>query len=267
MSGAGSAPRATSRYGQLIERVFFDRHRKGAREVEFTRSDLKAAAVALGIVLPDNLGDVLYSVRFRTPMPQSIRDTEPAGSEWIVELAGRSRYRFKLSAVSRILPNPNLARIRIPDATPEVIAAYSLDDEQALLAKVRYNRLIDIFLGLTTYSLQNHLRTTVKGVGQIEIDELYVGIDRAGCHYLLPVQAKGGSDQISPVQTAQDLKWCAQRFPDLRCRPISAQFVGTERIALFELTMEGEQLRIVDERHYALVPASELSTAEISAYR
>ncbi len=28
------------------------------------------------------------------------------------------------------------------------------------------------FLGLTTYSLQSHLRTSVKDVGQIEIDEL-----------------------------------------------------------------------------------------------
>lgn len=82
-----------------------------------------------------------------------------------------------------------MATIRIPDSTPEIISAYALDDEQALLAKVRYNRLIDIFLGLTTFSLQNHLRTTVKSIGQIEIDELYVGIDKFGCHYVIPVGA------------------------------------------------------------------------------
>ena len=76
------------------------------------------------------------------------------------------------------------ARGDIPDATPELIRAYALDDEQALLAIVRYNRLIDTFLGLTTYSLQNHLRTTVQGMGQIEIDELYIGLDKHGCHYV-----------------------------------------------------------------------------------
>ena len=65
--------------------------------------------------------------------------------------------------------------INIPDGTPEIIRGYALDDEQALLAIVRYNRLIDIFLSLTTYSLQNHLRTTVLNIGQIEIDELYIG--------------------------------------------------------------------------------------------
>ncbi len=78
----------------------------------------------------------------------------------------------------------------IPDATPEIILSYALSDEQALLAKVRYNRLLDIFLGITTYSLQNHLRTTVAGIGQIEIDEIYVGIDRHGRQYIMPMQGK-----------------------------------------------------------------------------
>ena len=66
---------------------------------------------------------------------------------------------------TRIKPREDLITISIPDATPELIRVYALDDEQALLAIVRYNRLIDTFLGLTTYSLQNHLRTTVKRIG------------------------------------------------------------------------------------------------------
>ena len=53
-----------------------------------------------------------------------------------------------------------------------------MNDEQALLAKIRYNRLIDIFTGITCYSLQNHLRTTVPNIGQVEIDEIYIGIDK-----------------------------------------------------------------------------------------
>ena len=109
---------------------------------------------------------------------------------------------------------------------------------------------------LTTYSLQNHLRTTVKGKGQIEIDEVYVGIDTHGCHYMIPVQAKGGTDQISIVQTSQDIAWAAGKFPTLRCRAISAQFVSSDQIALFELTVDEDELKIVEERHYRLVPAS-----------
>jgi len=261
-----SAP-ALSRYSALIEKIFFDSFREGLREFVFKRTDLKQAANALGITLPENLGDIIYSIRFRTPMPPSIVATQPEGFEWIIELAGRSVYRFRLTKKNRILPNSNLATIRVPDNTPEVIVAYSLDDEQALLAKVRYNRLIDIFLALTTFSLQNHLRSSVKGIGQIEIDELYVGIDRFGCHYCIPVQAKGGRDQISIVQTAQDIAWCKARYPTLRCRPISAQFMADDRIALFELTVEEDEVKVVEERHYRLVPANQLDPREIVAYR
>lgn len=256
-----------NRYHRLIEKIFFDGYTEGATEIPFERRALKDAAEELGIQLPDNLGDVIYSLRFRTPMPAKVIATQSDGREWIIELVGRARYRFRLATANRIVPNPNLAVIRIPDNTPEIIAGYALDDEQALLAKVRYNRLIDIFLGLTTFSLQNHLRTSVKGIGQIEIDELYVGLDKYGCHYVIPVQAKGGSDQISIVQTAQDTAWCLQKYPTLRCRPISAQFVSRDQIALFELKIEDDQLKVVEERHYRLVPAGELDRNEIVSYR
>jgi hypothetical protein len=259
--------KAPSRYHQLIEKIFFDGYRKGVTEIPFARQALKEAAADLMIALPDNLGDVIYSIRFRTPMPPRVLATQPEGREWIIELIGRSKYRFRLAAINRVTPNPNLAVIRIPDNTPEIISAYALDDEQALLAKVRYNRLIDIFLGLTTFSLQNHLRTSVSGMGQIEIDELYVGLDKYGCHYVIPVQAKGGRDQISTVQAVQDTAWCSQRYPKLRCRAISAQFVSNNQIALFELKVEGDSLKVVEERHYKLVPSGELDINEVVAYR
>ena len=61
--------------------------------------------------------------------------------------------------------------------TPELTRFDAMGEEQVPLAIVRYNRPIDTFLGLTIYSLQNHLHTTVEGIGQIEIDELCVGLD------------------------------------------------------------------------------------------
>lgn len=123
---------------------------------------------------------------------------------------------------------------------------------------MRYNRLIDIFLGLTTYSLQNHLRRHVKGTGQVEIDEIYVGLNTNGAQYVIPVQAKGGSDKLSPVQTMQDIACCKAKFPDLICRPVSAQFMLDGVIALFELTVEAGRALIVEERHYRLVPSDHI---------
>lgn len=256
-----------SRYKMLIEKIFFDRFRKGSERIEFERDALETAASDLGLKLPKNLGDVLYSIRYRTPMPERILDLQPAGMEWIIEGAGRSRYVFRLVRVNRIVPNRELIAIKIPNATPEIIGAYALSDEQALLAKVRYNRLIDVFLGIAAYSLQNHLRTTVAEVGQIEIDEIYVGIDKEGRQYVMPVQAKGGKDQLSVVQTKQDVACCLEKFPRLTCRPISAQFMEDDLIAMFELRIERDEVRIVDERHYRLVPAESIGEDDLSVYR
>jgi hypothetical protein len=257
---------ATNRYYALIEGVFFDGYTEGATSFEFSRSALESKAESLGIKLPKNIGDAIYFIRYRSPLPSSILATQPPGREWIIEGAGRGQYRFKLVAATRVLPREDLVKIAIPDATPELIRAYALDDEQALLAIVRYNRLIDTFLGLTTYSLQNHLRTTVRGIGQIEIDELYIGIDRFGCHHVIPVQAKGGTDQIGIVQTSQDIAFVAQRFPGMRCRAVSAQFMADGVIALFELTLQDDEIRVAQERHYRLVLASELDGSAIRAY-
>ncbi|MFM2099223.1 MAG: hypothetical protein RLZZ366_762 [Pseudomonadota bacterium] len=259
--------RTPNRYQQLIEGVFFDGYRSGSTAFEFAREELATKATQLGIKLPKNLGDVVYAIRYRTEMPERVLATQSAGREWIVKGAGTARYRFRLVSATRISPREDLIKIGIPDATPELIRAYALDDEQALLAIVRYNRLIDTFLGLTTYSLQNHLRTTVKGIGQIEIDELYFGIDRNGCHFAIPVQAKGGKDQIGVVQTSQDIAFVEQKFPGMRCRAVSAQFMADQSIALFELTLQDSEVRVVQERHYRLLPASELDQTAIRNYR
>ena len=256
-----------NRYGALIEKIFFDRYSVGKTNIPFARTDIETAAATLDIKLPKNLGDVLYSFRFRVALPESILETQPAGMEWVIELAGKAAYRFRLVKFNRVLPREDLVRIDIPDATPELIRAYALDDEQALLAIVRYNRLIDTFLGLTTYSLQNHLQTTVNGIGQIEIDELYVGLDKRGCHYVIPVQAKGGKDQIGIVQISQDIRFVEDKFPGVRCRAIAAQFMDEQIIALFELTLQDDEIKVVEERHYRLVPAKKLDQAAITDYR
>jgi hypothetical protein len=264
---SGGTRKEPNRYAALIEKIFFDHWRKGSVEFLFARNELQICAKQLQIKLPDNLGDVIYSFRFRSQLPQKILETQPEGKEWRIELAGKSRYRFVLGQAQRILPRQDLLEISIPNATPELIGCYALDDEQALLAIVRYNRLLDIFLGITTYSLQSHLRTTVKEVGQIEIDELYVGVDKHGCHYVIPVQAKGGSDQISGVQTKQDIRACTEKFPGIRCCPISVQFIQRDVVAMFLLAADGDGIKVVEERHYKLVPADDLDRKAITAYR
>ena len=260
--------RKQNRYAAIIGDIFERHYKNGLIEFEFTRAEFEEVAKKLDIVLPKNLGDILYSFRFRAVLPPEIVATAGDDLEWIIELAGRGRYRFRLAKLAIIVPNPNMLAIKIPDATPELIAMYALTDEQAVLAKVRYNRLMDIFLGITTYSLQNHLRTTVRAMGdaQIEIDELYVGVNRHGEHFILPVQAKGGNDRVNVVQTIQDVTWCRERFPLLTCRSVSAQFMTGDVIALFELALDGRDVKIVEEKHYKLVPGDQIREADLQLY-
>ncbi len=254
-------------YDRIIEKIFLSHYRRGAQEVPFDREEMAEVARNLGVDLPKNLGDVVYSYRYRKDLPKAVTDRAPKGKQWLIRPAGRSRYCFAAVDVLNIVPSKALAETKVPDATPGLIAMYALGDEQALLARLRYNRLLDVFTGVACYSLQNHLRTAIPGIGQVETDELYVGVSRRGAHYIFPVQAKGKRDRISVVQVEQDLALCGSKFPGLPCSPIAAQFMHDELIALFALEETQKGIRVVMEKHYRLVPPDQLSREELEAYR
>ncbi len=260
-------PTTINRYCRLIETIFTKHYQPGDREVVFVRAELNQVAQELGIELPKNLGDIVYTFRYRGELPKSITDKAPPDHEWVLRPAGRSRYRLALTRAVKIIPSSALVDTKIPDGTPGIIARYALNDEQALLARLRYNRLIDIFTGLTCYSLQSHLRTTVPGVGQVETDEVYVAVDKRGVHYVIPVQAKGINEKIGIGQIEQDIAMCAVKFPDLVCRPIAAQSISEKTIAMFELEETADGIAVSSERHYCLVQRHELSPEDLKAYQ
>jgi hypothetical protein len=255
-----------NRYTKILEAIFARRFKKGITEIEFERTEINQAADELGIVLPKNLGDVLYSFRYRTLLPKSITAKAPKGYEWIIRPAGKGKYKLAIVKQSAMIPSSVLAETKIPDSTPGVIVKYSMNDEQSLLAKLRYNRLVDIFTGLTCYSLQNHLRTTLRDGSQVETDEIYIGLDKRGAHFVLPVQAKGGRDKIGIVQIEQDLALCALKFPRLICKAIAAQFMADNLIALFEFEQTNDGIKVLSEKHYRLVKPDELSPEELQSY-
>ena len=256
-----------STYAQIIETIFFRYYKQGSKDFSFHRDEIIQVAAELGLKRPKNIGDVPYTFRYRKPLPQRILETAPEKKEWIIRGGGISLYKFVLVKELKIAPNENLSETKIPDATPGIISKYAIDDEQAVLAKIRYNRLIDIFTGLTCYSLQSHLRTTVKDVGQVESDEVYLGIDKKGVHYIILVQAKGGKERLGRVQIEQDLLIGKAKFPGLICKAIGAQFMKHGSIALFEFEPVGVDIRIETERHYRLVSPDELTPEELEIYK
>ena len=104
------------------------------------------------------------------------------------------------------------------------------------------------------------VKTLPAKIGQLTLENEY------GRQFVIPVQAKGGSDKHGAMQTHQDIACCAEKFPTLICRAISAQFMSDDKIALFELTVEDGNIKVVEERHYQLVPAADISAGGLKAY-
>lgn len=270
---SATAKPKNKRYAPIIEQIFFAHQKDNEFDFDFERQEIIAAAESLKIKIPKNVGDVVYSFRYRQEFPASVSAKARPGEQWIILPMGRARYRFTSipEQLATVSPAALRSQIKIPDSTPGLVAQYALGDEQALLALLRYNRLIDILTGLTCYTIQNHLRTSIPDMGQVETDEIYVGVDQRGVHYLIPVQAKAGSDKISIVQIIQDLALSSSKdkWKHLICRPVAAQFMRDGGIALFLFTPTTDNqvgVAVALEKHYRVVPPNDMNPQDIVNY-
>ncbi|HEY3901305.1 MAG TPA: hypothetical protein VGM54_22035 [Chthoniobacter sp.] len=251
----------------LLEHLFFRHYRAGLKSFSFWRAEIDDLTASIGIRLPRDLRSFFAHDCQYSAITSRITQTAPPHLRWMVSSTARGRCRFSLAPRPPIIPTQHREQIDILDATPAVIEKYRIDDEQALLAKMRYNRLIDLFTGLTCYTLQSHRRTGVKGIGQVETDEIYIGIDRQGVHYVVPVQAKGGKERLGIIQISHDFALAAEHFSELVCRPVAAQFLPDGAIALLEFTQSDKGIVIRQEAHYRLVPPEELTAEDLERYR
>ncbi|NJO84610.1 MAG: hypothetical protein HC828_18795 [Blastochloris sp.] len=173
-------------YDQIIAALFHELHQQhpDASLLPFVKRDVERFAQTFLGRVPQNLPDVIYTYRTgRAPLP----DTILAQGHWSIQGVGKGRYTFVRLARPPYVDIPlDLEIINILDATPQIVIKYQSRDEQGMLARIRYNRLVDIFTATTTYHLQSHFRTTIAGVGQIEIDDLYIGVDTEGVGYIIP---------------------------------------------------------------------------------
>lgn len=66
----------------------------------------------------------------------------------------------------------------------------------------------------------------------------------------------------------QDIALCSARYPMAICRPVALQFTDEDTVAILELIVHEKNnilmLNTVDEKHYQLVPRSEMSDVELS---
>lgn len=224
--------------------------------IYFDKDDVAKVANDLNITIR-NIPDIIYTYRSRRPLPMIILDK----GNWIIAPKGKGKFAFcKISRSPHLQIQEGLASIDILNSLPEIVEKYSTNDEQALLSCIRYNRLIDVFTGITCFHLQSHIRTTIREEGQVEVDDLYVGVDTDGNEYIIPIEAKGpdARDMIGWVQISSLVKYARQYFSGITCCPIAVKPIDANKIYLieFEDNPNFEEISIKNIKLYSLVRKS-----------
>jgi hypothetical protein len=237
-------------YDQVILQVFLQIHTgyEQQNRLPFTKTDIEHAVAELGLEIK-NIPDIVYTYRTgRSPLPDAVQ----AHGHWAIDAEGKGKYAFVGLSRSPYVEIPtDIEKTPILDATPQIVLKYQSTDEQAILARIRYNRLVDTFTSLTAYHLQGHFRTTVEGVGQVEIDDLYIGIDADGNGFVLPIEAKSGSpkDQLGVMQITQMVKFAQQNFAELTIRPLGVKVMPDGSYMFLEFNVNDDPNLVATKRY------------------
>ena len=239
-------------YDQVVIELFNRLHKRSEKKLPFTKGEIERVVADLGFEIR-NIPDIAYTYRTgRSALPAEIL----RHGHWAIDGAGKGKYVFvKLSRPPYFDLPEDMEKVTIPDATPQVVLKYQSGDEQAMLARVRYNRLVDTFVGLTAYQLQGHFRTTVQSLGQVEIDDLYLGVDEDGNWAVLPIEGKVGVERLGVVQVRALSLFAREQFPDLKVRPLGIKLLNDGTLLFVEFNEQTDFDSVAARRYkrYELV--------------
>jgi hypothetical protein len=244
-----------SRYDKVILALYMrlvDQYGPDLAEYPFDKEFLDQLAKELRI---KNIPDIIYSYRSgRRSFPSEILKA----GYWVIRGKGKGKYVLvKLDTPTEFYLPHDLESTPIPDATPEIVLRFAKGDEQSILAQIRYNRLVDIFTGLTAYHLQSHVRAYVDDMGQVEVDDLYLGVNTDGEWFCIPLEAKPASpgEQLGRIQISSMVAYAEQEFPELPTRPIGVKMMDDGSILFVEFTATSDPTEIKSRfyKRYRLV--------------
>lgn len=256
-------------YVPILRHIFESKYSDDATVIDFTLDDIRASAGALGITVR-NPADLIYRMRSRTILPEEILKL----GFYILRQTGRGRYRLE-QAISTIIELPeneptdalDITPIPVRRLLPEDIANV---DEQALLTMINYCQLLDHFTGLRVYRLRSHVRKSVRGIGQAELDEIDVGVAMRDDEspVVVPIEAKAVADPVNRVQIAAMAAFCEDYFPGHQVRPIAIKVDddGLLHFLEFNVTKEPAELEVIRSACYRL-NLSDVQRAAIRASR
>lgn len=261
-------------YVPVILKLFRDRYRPGASNVIFSLDDVRNAVEAVRAVSPNpdkissrNPADVVYRMRSRTKLPDEILEK----GFHILRPIGRGQYQFE-RATAGLIEAPATEPVSAIDHTPMPVRRLLPEtmaemDEQALLSIVGYCNLLDHFTGMKIYRLRSHVRKSVPGVGQAELDAIDVGIAAAEDEVpvIFPIEAKAATDALNRVQVHNMIQYAKHYYPDLIVRPLALKvdFQSVVHLMEFNVAARAGDLRVVKSASYVI----DTSPAQIAMIR
>jgi len=242
-------------YGPLLLHVFRARYRKGAATILFTLDDVRNAADELNLEAR-NPADLVYRMRSRTVLPAEILER----GFYVLRSIGRGQYQFEKATTTIIEPPMSeitealdLTPLPVRRLLPEALADM---DEQAVLTVASYCKLLDHFTGLQVLRLRSHVRKSVPGVGQAELDAIDVGVAMRDDEIpvVFPIEAKAVADALNRVQVMNMVRYCSHYFPKLLVRPlaIKVDYDSVLHIMEFNTPDKAADLKVVKSAAYKL---------------
>jgi hypothetical protein len=242
-------------YVPILREIVRRSYEPGTQKIEFSKQDVEEVAADLGLKL-GNAADVVYRMRSRTRLPDDILDL----GFTVLRGIGRGKYALEVGGEALVhLPEHEIfdhndqTPLPVRRLLPEDLAEL---DEQGLLTLVGYCKLLDHFTGLTVYRLRSHVRKSVPGVGQAELDEIDVGVALRDDEVpvVFPIEAKAADEVINRVQIATAVAYCETYFIGHEIRPIVVKLTydGVLHFLEFRATTSLPGLRIVSSHGYRL---------------
>jgi hypothetical protein len=242
-------------YGPILLRIFKARFRAGAPTVIFSLDDIRTAAEDLGVELR-NPADVIYRMRSRTILPKEILDE----GFYILRAIGRGRYQFEKGPSTIFQPLDSVATealdltpLPVRRLLPELLADM---DEQAVLTVANYCKILDHFTGMSIYRLRSHVRKSVPGIGQAELDAIDVGVALRDDEMpvVFPIEAKAAADALNRVQIYNMVQFARHYFSGMVIRPlaIKVDYDSVLHVMEFNVATRAADLKIVKCESYAL---------------
>ena len=243
-------------YTPILLAIFRRKYVEGAKIVTFSLEEVRSELLAAGL-LARNAPDLIYRMKSRTVLPEEITSR----GFRILEITSRGQYALMVGD-STLIEYPEVVGVTdIPDRTPRAVRRllgedFGSTDEQGFLSVLRYNDLFTHFLQMQVFHFKSHVRKSVPGAGQVEIDDVHIALadGDGGRVTLVPVEAKAKDDPVNRVQIAMQVKYARHAFPALPVRPLTVKLFEDGLILFMEFnpSIIATELEIVRSAHYRL---------------